>query len=117
MDIQIDHYNEIVVARLIGELNQRTSQLIQERVVPLIKPNCRIVLDMEQLSYLSSAGLRILLLLYRQISNNEGRVALANLQEMVKDTMSITGFLSFFDAYESRQEAVQALQETRVAHD
>lgn len=115
MDIQIDQINKITVVHLSGELNQRTSPALQEKLLPLIQPDCKILLEMSKLSYLSSAGLRILLLLYRQISNNQGAVALANLTEMVEDTMSITGFLTFFTAYQSTDEGLQALRHNLVA--
>ena len=110
MDIQIKQIDNIYVASLSGELNQRTAPTLQEKIEPLIKQDCKILLEMSELSYLSSAGLRILLLIYRQITNNQGLVALANLTEMVEDTMSITGFLTFFTAYQSTDEGINALR-------
>ena len=109
MDIQINQIDNIIIVHLSGELNQRTAPVLQEQVNPYIEPDCKILLEMSDLSYLSSAGLRILLLLYRQINNNQGLVALANLTEMVEDTMSITGFLTFFTAYKSTDDGIHAL--------
>ena len=65
---------------------------------------------MSGISYMSSAGLRTLLMLYRQIDRLSGCIALSNLQEMIQDMMSVTGFLDFFTAYASEAEAVTALQ-------
>ena len=110
MDIQINQIETINVVHLNGELNQRTAPTLQEKVDPLIESDCKILLEMSGLTYLSSAGLRILLLLYRQITNEQGFVALANLTEMVEDTMSITGFLTFFTAYKSTDEGINALR-------
>ena len=110
MEIQVDQIDNIIVVHLSGELNQRTAPTLQEKLNPLINPDCKMLLEMGKLTYLSSAGLRILLLLYRQIKNNQGFVALANLTEMVEDTMSITGFLTFFTAYKTTDEGIIALR-------
>lgn len=109
MDIQIEWLDNIIIVRLSGELNQRTSPPIQEQIVPLIQPNCKFLLDMSDVTYLSSAGLRFLLLLYRQITDGNGDVVLTNLSEMVEDTMAITGFLTFFSAYPTVDEGLKAL--------
>jgi anti-sigma B factor antagonist len=112
MDIRIEQEDEITIVKLSGELNQRTASPLEKQVMPLIKPGCKILIDMMALTYLSSAGLRILLLLYRQITNIKGEVALTNLTDMVEDTMSITGFLTFFTAYESNDLGIMALRKT-----
>lgn len=114
MDIQIKQIDNIIIAHISGELNQKTSPALQERLIPLIQPDCKILLEMSNLSYLSSAGLRILLLLYRQINAGQGQVVLAGLTEMVEDTMSITGFLTFFTAYKTLDEGIAALRHNLI---
>jgi anti-sigma B factor antagonist len=68
-----------------------------------------MVLDMSHVPFMSSAGLRVLLLLYRKISGNEGKVVLVGLSDDLRDTMSITGFLDFFTTYNTLQEGIQAV--------
>ena len=65
---------------------------------------------MSGVSYISSAGLRALLMLYRQMTANDGRVVLAGLTENIKDVMMVTGFLEFFDDYDTLQDGLAALQ-------
>lgn len=110
MEIAIQQQDEISIVALSGELNSQTASLAQERLTPLVEPGCRVVLDLGQVSYMSSAGLRTLLLLYRKINGAHGRVVLARLTEMVHDTMQITGFLDFFDAYDSVESGIAALR-------
>ena len=50
---------------------------------------------MSGVEYMSSAGLRMLLSMYRQISRQNGGIVLVGLAEEIKDTMSVTGFLNF----------------------
>jgi anti-sigma B factor antagonist len=59
---------------------------------------------------MSSAGLRLLLSMYRQVAAHKGSIALAALSEELKDTMSMTGFLSFFTTHDTTEGGLQAMQ-------
>lgn len=114
MEIKLEQINGVDVAVLIGEINGHTAPIVQEKLLPMVTADCRLLLDMRQVTYMSSAGLRILLLLYRQISEHEGRVVLTGLPEKIWDTMAITGFLDFFEAHSSFDEGMVALQTHEV---
>jgi len=68
-----------------------------------------VVLDMGEVDYMSSAGLRTLLLLYRQAASRNGKVVIAGLQESIRDIMAITGFLDFFLVHHDVAAAVDAI--------
>lgn len=109
MNISTTTVDGIAVVAIDGELDGRTAPIAQERIVPLCQPGCRLILDMSQVTYMSSAGLRLLLLLYRQVTGVGGRLALVGLSEELQDTMSATGFLSYFAAYDRLDAGVAAL--------
>lgn len=109
MQIKVEVIDGIAMASLAGEVNSRTANLIEDELLPLVVPDCRLLLDMRGVDYMSSAGLRMLLLLHREAENKSGKVVLVGLQEMIRDTMSITGFLDFFQDYETINEGVKAL--------
>lgn len=109
MDLTVERQGEIVVAHLAGEIDSNTSPLLQQTLLPLVTQGSQLVLDMSRVTYLSSAGLRTLLLLYRQVTQVDGRIVLAGLSEMIWDTMAVTGFLDFFSAYRTLDEAVVGL--------
>ncbi|MEM7110987.1 MAG: STAS domain-containing protein [Chloroflexota bacterium] len=115
MEIKLEQINGVDVAVLIGEINGHTAPMVQEKLLPMVTADCRVLLDMRQVTYMSSAGLRILLLLYRQISAHEGRVVLTGLPEKIWDTMAVTGFLDFFEAHPSLEAGMAALQNNDVA--
>jgi anti-sigma B factor antagonist len=111
MNIEIQKQEDVVIVKLGGELERQTVSGVQEKLVPLIGPDCKIVMDMHEVSYISSAGLRMFLLFYRQVDGGNGRIVLTGLQEMIYDTMSITGFLDFFQTYTTVAEGINALQQ------
>jgi anti-sigma B factor antagonist len=109
MQVEITKQGETVIAVLDGEIDGKTAPEVQNQLAPVIADYRKIVLDMTRVTFLSSAGLRILLLLYRQASAKNGKVALAGLSEQIQDVMSITGFLNYFHVTKSVQEAIDAV--------
>ena len=109
MNIELEEMNGVMVATLYGELDGRTAPQVQEKLLALPAPDGRALLDMSGVSYISSAGLRALLMLYRQMAAKDGRVALVGLVENIRDVMVVTGFLEFFDDYATLQEGLAAM--------
>jgi anti-sigma B factor antagonist len=110
MKIDITNADDITLASLAGELDGQSAPLLENQILPLVQPNCKILLNMGGVSYISSIGLRALLLLHRETSSQQGRIVLCCLTEMIYDTMLITGFLDFFEEYPSVDEGLTALR-------
>lgn len=109
IEVNIEKLNNITVIELTGELDSFTAEEAQARILPEAVQGVRILLDMSKVTYMSSAGLRTLLLLYRKINENIGTMVIAGLNEEIRDVMSITGFLDFFQTVETRSAGLQAL--------
>ena len=108
LDINIKTVELITVVSLIGEIDAGTAATVQESVIPLAVPSSKIILDMTTVAYMSSAGLRMLLSIYRHISGNKGQVILVGLSEELIDTMSMTGFLTYFTVQNTLDAGLQA---------
>jgi anti-sigma B factor antagonist len=109
MEVYIKTVRQVAVVEITGELDGKTAPEAQERILPLVQPGCKIVLDMTKVSYMSSAGLRLFLLLNRKISSHNGRIALIGISEEIRDTMDMTGFLSYFTTFETLNAGLDAL--------
>ncbi len=81
------------VIGLTGELDGRSGPGAQRRLMELLPEDGRVLLDMSGVTYLSSAGLRVLLLLHRAAG---GRVALAGVPPEIETVMAATGLLDLF---------------------
>ena len=86
---------DVNVVKLTGDLDGSTAPNVQAQIMPLAITNVKMILDMSKVSYMSSAGLRMLLVMYRTINSKSGKVVLVGLSEDIRDTMSMTGFLGF----------------------
>jgi anti-sigma B factor antagonist len=110
MDININTLEEVTVVDLAGEIDANTAPEVQQKVLPLAQPKSKIILDMTKVPYMSSAGLRMLLSLYRQVSAKDGKLVLVGLSEDIEDTMSVTGFLDFFKVSATLDAGLEALK-------
>ncbi len=112
MEINLKDLEDIKVVELIGDVDASTASEIQQEILPLAQPKSKILLDMSQVPYMSSAGLRMLLSLYRQTTAQEGKLVLVGLSEDLQDTMSVTGFLDFFTAVDTPEAGLAELKES-----
>jgi anti-sigma B factor antagonist len=109
MEINVKSIGQVTVVEIAGDIDSNTAPQAQEQVLPLVQPGSKVLLDMSGVEYMSSAGLRMLLSMYRQISRGDGGIVLVGLGEEIKDTMSVTGFLNFFTTRDTVDEGLQAL--------
>lgn len=110
MRISTRAVEDVTVVEIVGEIDGKIASEVQSQVLPLIQPDAKILLDMSQVGYMSSAGLRMLLVTYRQVTSNNARIVLVGLSEDIEDTMSATGFLSYFTTCESVNAGLAALE-------
>jgi anti-sigma B factor antagonist len=94
--------------KLAGELDSETAPLLEEKVQPLIVDGCRLVLNMSEVSFMSSAGLRILFSLRRQLPPR-AKLVLLGLSAHIRDTIIVTGFGEFFMIASNPTEAAAFL--------
>lgn len=110
MEVNIHTENEITVIEMAGDLNSDTANHAYNEIVNNLGTPQRVVLDMQRVPYMSSAGIRTLLLIYRSVKNSGGKIILTGLSEDLQDTLSLTGFLEFFDTQASLDAGIRALR-------
>lgn len=79
---------------LEGELNTNTAPELEAALSPEIDDAENVIIDMKQLSYVTSAGLRILLTAKKKVSG-KGDVILRNVSPVIREIFEITGFAAF----------------------
>ena len=84
--------NEELTVLLGGRLDTTTAPLFEEELRNNLDNIERLVLDMEQLEYLSSAGLRVLLAAQKRMSK-QGQMLLKHVPEIIMDIFEVTGFV------------------------
>jgi anti-anti-sigma factor len=110
MEISTRNVDGVTVVAMAGDIDGSTTPLIQQEIDPLIREGLSLLIDMAGVHFMSSYGLRYLLLLKRSIDEAGGQVALTGLVEHVASVMDVTGFLAFFDVYPTLEAALAALK-------
>lgn len=112
MNISVKDVGGVSVVGVEGTIDGNTAPQAQEQILPLIGGGCKLLLDMSLVEFMSSAGLRMMLLLFRRVTGEGGRIVLSGLSEEIKDTMSLTGFLDFFATSDNVDSGLTALANT-----
>lgn len=110
MEIKIETLNGINIVAFKGNLDGNSAQQAQDEVVPLLINNALVIFNLAECPYVSSAGLRVLLVIAKKLANIGGKGALANVPEEVKDVMEMTGFDNIFKTFNSIEEAIENIQ-------
>ena len=109
MEINTRTLDGVTIVEISGDIDGSTAPAAQEAIQAVAVPDCRMILDMSQVAYMSSAGLRMLLVTYRTISGQGGQVVLVGLSEDLEDTMEMTGFLGFFKHHKDLEGGLESL--------
>jgi anti-sigma B factor antagonist len=108
-----EQFNEaVLVLGLQGRLDTNTSEPFEQRMMAIIDAgNKRVVVDLTDLDYISSAGLRVLLMGAKRLKNEEGRLALCGLKDHIREVFEVSGFLKILTVVEDADAAVAAVVE------
>lgn len=92
MDISIDVKNEDkkYIVTLKGHIDYSNADEFDEKVKAVIKDADAMVIDMENLEYISSAGIRVIVYAYNELEN-KGGLKLIKLNDVVKEILEVTG--------------------------
>ena len=78
---------------LKDRLDTKTSPIVQKAVEPLLDGVVHLKVDMEELNYISSAGLRVVLYMLQEMEDRNGDMELYNVNEVIRDVFGITGLM------------------------
>lgn len=109
MTVQSTKEKNVVVVFLKGRIDSTTAGHLRKEAASVVGMAERIVLDLSEVSHLSGAGMRLLLLLYRHFLANSARCVLMGISDELVRLMSHTGFLGFFKVVNTKEEALQML--------
>ena len=103
------------ILQIKGEINYNNLSVLEQAVEGAARlPEKNIVIDMLELAYISSAGLRILLKLKKDLNQAEKNLVLFGLTEFVREVFHISGFDKIFSIYKNKLSAIESLKENEA---
>ena len=110
MQIEERAFGDVVIFDLKGKLTiGEGDELLKDKINSLIQRGHRkLLLNLEGVPYVDSAGLGEIVRTYTTVSRQGGNLKLLNLTKRIEDLLAITKLLTVFDTYESEQEALDS---------
>jgi len=106
MDIKAEKMNnDVLNVSLSGEMNKDTVAQFGKFFNDI--KELKILLDMKDIQYISSAGLRSLVLLAKKVYAYDGEIVISNLTGLVKEIIEVSGFDELFKIFDTTDDAVK----------
>ncbi|MBR0645708.1 STAS domain-containing protein [Plastoroseomonas hellenica] len=92
MKVTTEAKGGVLIHRISGRIDTATSPEAEGKLTAEVKQGKRVALDMNAVAYVSSAGLRVVLMAAKLAKANAGAVVLFGLQPTVREVFAISGF-------------------------
>jgi anti-sigma B factor antagonist len=119
MDLQPRRFADTVVLAPAGRIDHASAESLKEALAPYLE-RCaagqdQLVLDLSGVDYISSAGLRVLMLARKQAKAQGGTLVVAALSPIVREIFEISRFTVVFEVFPSPREALARVSPAALA--
>lgn len=111
MEIKATEIDGVTVIPLEGRLDGNNATVAEQEFLRLhSEGKQRFIFDFSNLQYISSAGLRVILVAAKKLRASKGSMVCAALAEQVYDVFEMSGFTTILDIASTQEEALAKLQ-------
>jgi anti-anti-sigma factor len=107
LTISSAHQDGILIVNLTGRIDAASAKDLEQQCLQWIdKGETRLIFDFSAVNYISSAALRVFLLVAKRLGSVHGSVRLCGLNATLRDVFDISGFSKLFTILPTLQEAL-----------
>lgn len=107
LSIETDNTQTISVMKVKGRVDSETAPALEDALTQLLQNNKnKIVLNLQDVNYMSSAGLRAMVKAYQSANKSGGDVRLAAVSEPIEVILRTVGMMQMFKMFSTSEEAV-----------
>lgn len=100
---------EVLVIDMEGRLDSKAAGYGNDEVVRIVKEDHKkILVNLEKLDFISSAGLRVLLLASKLQQEKKGQIKICCANDMVRNVLETCGFNSLISLYPTESDAMKS---------
>jgi anti-sigma B factor antagonist len=104
----IKERGDVSIINLKGFLDAHTAPTLENNFTQLINNSkYKIVVNFEELAYISSAGLGVFMAYIESIRDNRGDIKLTNMSDKVFNIFDLLGFPLLYEIYKNEEEAIK----------
>ena len=119
MQFSSQQFADIVVATPVGRIDHSAAGPLEQSLAPLLAESSAgkagVILNFAGVDYISSVGLRVLMIAAKQMRGRGARIGIAALQPVVAEIFKISRFDSVLDAFPSVRDAVEKFSAPALA--
>lgn len=110
MDLKTKKINNVIVIYLAGKLDVHVSAEIEKEINKIIdnEPDTHLLLNLSQVEYMSSSGLRIFVSTMRILKESNRKLKLCNMNSAVMKIFEVVELMDMFDIYSNEEAALKA---------
>lgn len=109
MQISRDSMPNASILSLVGRLDELATAEVEQAFTEMLNDeNQGLIVDLAGVEYVSSSGLRVLLMLMKAMKNQQRPLKLCNLSPFVAEVFEVSNFAVLFDIYDSLDAAKRA---------
>ncbi|MBN2355431.1 STAS domain-containing protein [candidate division KSB1 bacterium] len=110
MDIKEEKQSDILILNIAGRIDANTSPALEQKMAEVVDRGEKyIVIDLAEVDYISSAGLRVFFSYLQKLNEVEGKLCYSGASEKIEELLDIVGFLSVFSLFKTKEDAVAHL--------
>lgn len=99
---------DVSIINLKGYLDAHTAPTLENNFTELIESNqYKIVVNFDELAYISSAGLGVFMAYIEKIRENSGDIKLSNMSDKVYNIFDLLGFPLLYEIFKTEEEAIE----------
>ena len=97
MEIRDKKEGEVVILEPIGRIDTNTASEFESKIVEVMDNGVsRFVVDLKEIDYISSAGLRVFLMAIKKLKSMDGSFIICSMSDHIKEVFDISGFTPIF---------------------
>ena len=110
MEIAERKVSDVTILDLTGKMTLgEGDELLKDKINSLLQQDKKqLLLNLENVPYIDSAGLGEIVRTYTTVSRQGGKLKLLNLTKRIQDLLAITKLLTVFDTYDSEPDAIKS---------
>lgn len=113
MILEFEHIDRLLIVKIDGDIDHHSCEEIRSKIdkeIALHNPKA-ILFDMENVGFMDSSGIGVLIGRYKLIANNGGKAAMTNLRPQVKRLSEICGLQKIIKVYPNKKQAIAGIKE------
>ncbi len=110
MEMKSTKEGEVLVFEPEGRIDGTNARDVESAFLDKVRGGeTAILIDFSEVEFISSAGLRVLLMVAKEVKARSGRIELCSMRDYLKEVFEVSGFNAIFQIHAARSEGIESL--------